>query len=336
MAASLPSTMRACQWAGNKGGIEKSLKVNNEAPLPKTAKALPPDQTLVKVSYSTLNPVDFKIFDMPFVGGFLKTPGLDFAGTVVESKLDHIKPGEPVFGATPLPAFGALGEYTVVGKEGLCPMPNGVDPKQAACVGIVGLTAYQCIVPYLKAGDKVFINGGSGGTGTFGVQIAKAIGVHVTTSCSGPNVDLCKSLGADQVIDYRTQNVVDTLKRSGHQYDLIVDNVFKDSALYWQSHHYLKPSGRFVTIAGEPSLSMISTVMSVFLWPSFLGGGQRKFGFVTCKSNAEQYAHLAQMMKDGKLKAVIEREYGLEEVGEAFSRLKSGRTRGKLIVKVGS
>jgi len=209
-----------------------------------------------------------------------------------------------------------------------------VSPEQAACVGCVGLTAYQCIAPFVKAGDKVFINGGSGGTGTFGIQICKALGCYVATSCSGANVELCKSLGADEVIDYRTQSVVDTLKRSGHQYDLIVDNVFADSALYFYAHHYMKPTGRYVTISGDPSFATIQKILSIFLIPSWFGGGQRRFQFVTCVANAEEYAQVAKWMEEGKVKAVIESIMPLEETAQAYAMLKSGRTRGKIVIRV--
>jgi len=334
MAANIPSTMRASQWTTS-GGIEKNLRLNSHAALPKNAKSLPADHTLVQVLYTTPNPIDWKMADtLPFIFSKPATPGLDFAGKVVTSTLPHLKPGELVFGKTEPPVFGTLGEYVVVGKQGVVPLPDDVPPKQAACVGVVGLTAYQCIAPFVKAGEKVFINGGSGGTGTFGIQVAKAIGCEVTTTCSGPNVDLCKSLGADKVIDYRSEDVISTLKRSGTQYDLIVDNVFATPDLYWNCHHYLKPGARFITIAGSPSIKDITAMLKVFLWPSFLGGGQRPFQFVMCKSNAEQYAQIAKWMEEGKVKAVIEQEFELQDAAKAFERLKSGRTRGKLVIKV--
>lgn len=145
----------------------------------------------------------------------------------------------------------------------------------------------------------------------------------------------CKSLGADKVIDYRTENVVDALKRSGVQYDLIIDNVFHDAAIYWSAHHYLKPDGKFVTIAGSPTLSFIYMAMQVMLLPSWLGGGQRKFEFVTAAASAEDYSKIMTYMQEGKVKAVIEKQYDLEDAAKAYERLKSGRTRGKLVVKVG-
>ena len=342
MASSLGSTMKAAIWKGNAGGMHKNLSINASAPLPKNAKSLPKDHTLVKVSYASINPVDYKLPELPLMGGIAfssGTPGLDFAGTIVESTLAHLKPGEPVFGKTEPPAFGSVAEYLVVGKQGCCPIPNGVKLEDAATVGVCGLTALQTLAPFLKdkpAGAKVFLNGGSGGVGTYQIQIAKAMGCHVTTTCSGANVDLCKSLGAEEVIDYRTTDVVAHLSRQGTQYDHIVDNVFNSADLYWSCHKYLKPGCQYVTIAGSAEFATVRNILSIFLWPGFLGGGQRKFGFVMANSDVLQYEQIAKWMKEGKVKPVIEQVFGMEDVGKAYERLKTGRTRGKLVIKVGA
>lgn len=332
MAADLPTSMKAAQWSSTSGGIDKNMKVES-VPLPKKAGSLPKDSTLVKVAYTTLNPVDYKIPE--FAGRFgPKITCVDFAGTVVSSTLPHLKPGEPVFGKTDPPVCGALAEYVIsADPRATVPVPDGVSLKEASTLGVCGLTAYQSIGPYVKEGDKIFINGGSGGTGTFGIQIAKALGCSVTTTCSGPNVDLCKSLGADEVIDYRTTNVIDHLKRQGTQYDLIVDNIGQPD-IYWNAHHYLKPSGLYATIAGNLTISYIMSLMMVLLLPTFLGGGQRKSKFVTVVSNAAEYAQLASWMKEGKVKPVIDKELPLEEAGQGFTMLKTGRQRGKIIIKV--
>ncbi|KAK1090104.1 hypothetical protein LTR48_008960, partial [Friedmanniomyces endolithicus] len=191
-----------------------------------------------------------------------------------------------------------------------------------------------CLAPHVRPGDKVLINGGSGGTGTFAIQIAKALGCYVTATCSGANAELCRSLGADEVIDYRVEDVVGTLKRSGRQYDLIYDTVFAVPALYWECHHYLKASGKFITIAGTPSVGFLVEFLKLFLWPAVLGGGQRKLAFHTASSSAVDYEAIAKMMAEGKVKAVVEKEFGLERAGEAFAHLKSGRTKGKLVIEV--
>ncbi|KAL1588966.1 hypothetical protein WHR41_02521 [Cladosporium halotolerans] len=337
MASALGDTMRAAAYESTAGGLHKNLKATSSWPLPKNAKNLSKDQTLVRVSYASLNPVDYKVPELPLLGRFVFSkgvPGLDFAGTVIESTLPHLKPGERVFGETAPPSFGALGEYLIASKEACVPIPDGVEPKHAATLGVAGLTAYQTIAPFIKSGSKVLINGGSGGVGTYQIQIAKILGCYVTTTCSGANAELVKSLGADEVIDYRSQDVVQTLTRSGNQYDLIIDNVFADADLYWASPKYLKPEGSYVTIAGNAKFSVIKNILSIFLWPKALGGGQRKFQFVTCVANAVQYAELAKWMAEGKLKAIIEQEFSLDDAGKGYERLKTGRTRGKLVVKV--
>lgn len=335
--SALPQTMRASEWSSAAGGLEKNLKVNDKAPLPKGAHSLGPNQTLVKIAYSALNPVDYKLPELPIVGRFAFTkpaiPCMDFSGTVVASRRSDLKAGQRVFGKTELMSNGALAEYAVVGPDGLAPLADNVGLKEAGGVGVAGLTAYQSLAPYVKNGDKVFINGGSGGTGTFGVQIAKALGCYVATSCSGPNVELCKSIGADEVIDYKTEDVVNTLKRKATQFDLIVDNA-GSLDLYWQSHHYLKPSGKVVAVGGGFSIGFITELMKIFLIPRFLGGGQRGFYFLSCKSNADHCKHLGQMMMEGKVKPVVGQLYDLENAPEAFKRLKAGGFQGKLVVQV--
>ena len=149
------------------------------------------------------------------------TPGIDVVGKVVRpADGSDIRPGQIVFGAsgTGVLAGGALAGYAAAKKDAVAVLPEGVDPIWGATAGVAGLTAHQSIVPYVKDGSNVFINGGSGGTGIFGIQVAKAKGCYVTTSCSTPNVDLCKSLGADEVIDYKKQSVLDALKASGRKY----------------------------------------------------------------------------------------------------------------------
>lgn len=335
--------MRAMQWTTTAGGIEQNLSLNSSASLPKDATSLPKDSTLVKVAYTTINPVDYKVPEMTMARTFAftkpATPCLDFSGTVVATGRSDLQEGDKVCGKSEPPVFGALGEYVVVGRQGCVKLPAGASLKQAAGLGVCGLTAYQTLVPFLPGGKgtgmKIFVNGGSGGVGTFTLQIAKVLGCNVTTSCSGPNVDLCKSLGADDVIDYRTTDLVQELTRRSTQFDLLVDNVnVGGSPLFWAAHNYLKPEGKYVTIAGDVSPSKIWSLLQMFLLPAWLGGGQRTPKFVMCASSAEQYAQLAQWMQEGKLKTVVEETYDMERAGEAFARSKSGRARGKVIVKV--
>jgi NADPH:quinone reductase-like Zn-dependent oxidoreductase len=338
MAKPLPSTMRAVQWTSITGGIEKNLEVNTTAPVPTLPTKSTEPSTLVKVAYSSINPVDYKLPEFAVFRALkMSTPAIpagDFAGTVVQTTLPGLKPGDLVFGRSDPPDFGALAEYVVVnGRENVVKLPKGVSMQEAATLGVAGLTAYQCIAPYTKEGSKVFINGGSGGTGTFGIQIAKILGCRVTATCSGANVELCQSLGADEVIDYRTTDVVRHLQRQGTQYDLLVDNV-GSLELYWSAHDYLKADGLYINIAGTATLAHVVNVLKVSYTPAWLGGGQRAAMFLRRKSNADDFAKIAQWIAEGRLRPVVEKVYGLDEAGEAFARLKAGRSKGKLVIKV--
>jgi NADPH:quinone reductase-like Zn-dependent oxidoreductase len=339
MADSLPSTMRAIQFSTAAGGLEKNLYLNETASLPKKADSLPEGSTLVKISYASPNPVDYKLPELTLFRMLKMTmPGIpcgDFAGTVVKSTLPNLKPGDRVCGRCDPPAFGALAEYAVVlSKDGVVAIPDGLSLNDAATIGVAAITAYQCLAPYAKPGSRVFINGGSGGTGTYGIQIAKALGYHVTTTCSTANIQLCKDLGADEVVDYRTTNIVEYLKSQKEPYDLIVDNV-NSPDIYFNAHHYLKQGCPYNLIAGSPTLSSAFGMLKMFYWPSWLDGGKRELKWVARKSNADEYTKIAGWMAEGKVKAVIEETYELEKAGEMFAMLKSGRVKGKLVIEVG-
>ncbi|KAF7167780.1 hypothetical protein CNMCM6106_003223 [Aspergillus hiratsukae] len=322
MAPTLPSSMRALQWTTTAGGIEKNLKLQKAAPLPKNAAQLPVNSTLVKISFASVNPFDYKFPELPIANLILAKPGIpcfDYAGTVVQSTRSSVKAGDRVFGRCDIPNFGALAEYAVISQKGGCVrVPDGVKLEDAATIGTAALTAYQSLVPFVKPGDKVLINGGSGGVGTYAIQICKILGANVTVTCSGKNAELCKSLGADEVIDYQTQDVIDYLLRSGKQYNHIFDTVWADNKFYWQAHNYLQAEGTFVTIAAHPNLSTLRTVLAINFLPDFLTGKKRKFKFVSVSANAEHYEQIAGWMKDGNLKPVIERVYDLEDAAEAF------------------
>lgn len=347
MSPLIPATMKAWQFSHTAGGIEKNLKLNNAAPLPPNANSLAADQVLVQVLSASLNPVDYKFAQIPVLGNLIikkpASPALDFAGRVVASgpnsnkvSTEDLNPGQLVFGKLSGPSqYGTLAEYTIAPRSGCVPVPQGMSFDDAACIGTAALTAYQCIVPNTKSGDRVFINGGSGGVGSFGIQLAKVKGCHVTTSCSSVNVELCKSLGADQVIDYRSKNVVAELKKM-QKFDLVVDNVGTPSELYWQAHDFTNAGTKYVQVGGGLSLGEIYNLLSRMMWPGFLGGGKRPFEFLGLENNYEQSKEIAGWMAQGKVKALIDEVYGMEDKGpvRAFERLKTGRAKGKIIVRV--
>lgn len=336
MTSSLPKTMRAWQYSSTNGGLEKNLHLNPSAALPKP-KA---DQHLVKILAAALNPVDYKPAEMPLVARLFiskpATPGIDFVGTIVKPASNStLKAGQLVFGAagsSPL-AGGALREYAVAGETATGVVPEGVDPMPFAGVGVAGLTAYQSIVTRVKKGDKIFINGGSGGVGMFGIQFAKAVGCHVTNSCSTPNVDLCKSLGADRVIDYKKENVLQSLLDS-EKFDHVVDNVGHDRELVWRCGEFLKPGATYVRVAGELSLGGVLDGMKRKVTPGFLGGMTGKMEGFWPKPNVKDIAQIADWIKDGKVRVVVDQNFPFEEAVGSIERLKTGRARGKIVVKV--
>ena len=337
--ASPPSTMRAWQFSSTKGGLERNLNINASAALPKPAS----NQHLVKVIAAALNPVDYKPAQIPGITRFMltkpATPGIDFAGAIVTPAAgSSLKEGQLVFGCSgtsPL-AGGALREFSVANLNNIALLPGGVDPIDGATVGIAGLTAYQSIVPHVKKGDKIFINGGSGGTGAFGIQIAKAVGCHVTTTCSTPNVDLCTRLGADKVVDYKKDSVIEALKRNENKFDHAVDNVSADKEMIWQSHEFMKPGALYVTVGGEPSFAELADTLKRKLLPGFLGGIKGNVVGFWPQMNHEDLRQLGELMKSGKVKALIDQKFPFEQAPQAFEKLKTGRAKGKIVVEVAS
>ena len=333
----MPKKMQAWRFSSTTGGMEKNLRLDGNAPLPKSSSSLHGDPVLVRVTATAINPVDYKIAEQPFLAPFFikkpSSPGLDYAGTVVAtgSNCGDLKPGQPVFGKLDTPQqFGTLGEYTVVPKNGAAPLLDGVSIEDAACIGVAGLTAYQAIVPYVQKDANVFVNGGSGGTGIFSIQIAKALGCHVSTTCSTLNVKLCQDLGADEVIDYKKSDIVAELEKSGRKYDLIVDNVGSTPAIYWKGRKYAKPGARYVQVGVEPS-GMLD-IIKRFLWPGFLGGPGLSYSLLMVKNDEAQLQRIGGWMKEGKVRAVKDSVFAYEDAPKAFERLKTGRARGKIII----
>ena len=331
------TTMKAWQYSGTKGGLDKNLRLNKSAPIP-TPK---PDQLLIQVLAIALNPIDYKPAEFRLLSRLAipkpATPGLDFVGYLVTPAAgSSLKPGQLVHGVVGLSplAGGGLAEYALSRPEQVTPVPDGIDRIDAATLGVASLTAYQTIVPYVKPGDKIFVNGGSGGVGIFSIQIAKAVGCSVTTCCSTPNVELCKSLGADVVIDYKKQSVLEALKSSGVKYDHVVDNVGTDFSLYWKCHEYTKPDAIFMNVAGHVTFRYFWDSLLRKTWPSFLGGGKRKSQGFFAEAKTDQLQQVTSWMKEGKIRTLVDQKFAFEEAPKAIAKLKTGRARGKIVVEV--
>ncbi|KAF4626216.1 hypothetical protein G7Y89_g11947 [Cudoniella acicularis] len=314
------ATMKAWQYKAIHGGLEKSIELNTSTPSPPSA-TLSKGQFLIQVITSAINPVDYKIpelgFPAKFIVGFPAIPGQDFCGRVVgaSSSDDVFKVGDVVFGTLGKPTqVGTLSEYTVASSEGSAHLPNGVDPDQAAAVGTAGLTAFQCLPKdIVKPGCKVFINGGSGGTGTWGIQFARILGAEVTTSCSTHNVELCKSLGP--------------------VFDLVVDNV-GSPGLYEHGAEFIKPGGSYFQIGTPASVAGAVTIVKRLFLPRYLGGGERPFRFISFASKHDDLVEIGKWLSEGKARAVIDEAFEFENVPKAFEKLKTGHATGKIIVHV--
>jgi NADPH:quinone reductase-like Zn-dependent oxidoreductase len=293
------------------------------------------DQLLVKVHSAALNPLDWHFMrGSPYLmrlSAGVGSPkdgrvGVDFAGTVeaVGKNVTRFKPGDEVFGG----ADGAVAEY-VVARKSVTLKPANISFEQAASVPVAALTALQGLRDKggIKAGQKVLINGASGGVGTFAVQIAKHYGAEVTGVCSTRNVELVRSLGADHVVDYTK----DDFTKSSEQYDIIFDNVSNRSLS--ELRRVLKPSGHLIVVgAGKgdwigPLMPMIrAAVVAPFV--------DQKLDTFLAKLNQDDLKLLGDLMQAGEVTAVIDRRYTLEEAAQAMEYLETGRARGKVIVNV--
>ncbi|KAK8071218.1 zinc-binding dehydrogenase [Apiospora hydei] len=338
--------MRAWTYTAASPSLESCLHLSADAPHPKPTgipAASQKDEVLVRVTAAAINPIDYKLpeglggLGTRALFGHPAVPGLDYAGVVVAAggAGGELAEGTPVFGRLEPCRFGTLGEFVVATRAGCAPLPAGVDPVDAACVGTAGLTAYQSLQPYVAPGDAVFINGGSGGTGTWGIQMAKALGCkNVVVSCSAGNADLCRRLGADEVIDYASQNVTEVLKAKGQVFKVVVDNVGSSPAdLYKQAGAFLVPGGQFVQVGASASFGGAKSLVERMLMPGFLGGGKSKFSLMMAKNDHDALAQIGTWMQEGKVKPVIDEVFPYEDATKAFQKLKTGRAKGKVVIK---
>src|SRR5438876_6818664 len=313
-----------------------NLKIEEvEKPTPTDA------QVLVRVRAASVNPYDWHFVEgspkiMRGMMGGLRKPkdtrlGVDFAGTVeaVGKNVTQFKAGDEVFGGK----GGAFGEYvTPRADRAIALKPANVTFEEAASVNIAGLTALQAIRDKgkVKPGQKVLINGASGGVGTFAVQIAKSFGADVTGVCSTRNVDLVKSLGADRVIDYTKEDFT----KSDQRYDVILDNVANRSLS--ECRHVLTPNGRFVLIGGgganeQGLIGPLALPIKAMAYSMFVS---QKMGMMMAQTSQSDLTYLAELIQSGKLKPVIDRTYKLSETKDAMAYLEQGHARGKVIIVV--
>ena len=293
-------------------------------------------QLLVRVHAVSLNPAEWHMRNGMLLArlmggnGLLRPkdpiPGADFAGRVeaVGRSVTQYRPGDEVFGRH---SPGGLAEYVCVSEKPIAPKPANVSFEQAAAVPVAAVTALQSLrdTGRLQPGQKVLVNGASGGVGTFTVQIAKALGAEVTGVCSTAKVDLVRSLGADHVVDYTRADFT----RSGHQYDLIIDNVGKLAVA--GCLRALKPGGRCVGV-GYGGVGPL--LEGLLLAPVASRLGSKKIVGMLAHITAKDLIVLKDLIEAGTVVPVIDRCYPFSQVVEAYRYAEAGHARAKVVMTI--
>jgi len=300
------------------------------------------DQVLVKIRATSVNPYDWHFIEgtpkIMRLGVGLRKPkdtrlGVDYAGTVeaVGKNVTQFKLGDEVFGGK----SGAFAQYVCVRQDRLIALkPTNITFDEAGAVDIAGVTALQAVrdKANVQPGQKVLINGASGGVGTFAVQIAKSLGAEVTGVCSTRNIDLVRSLGADHVIDYTKEDFT----KSDQRYDVIIDNVA--SRTLSECRRVLTPNGKYVLIGGGSGVKdwhglfgPMTRAFRIMVTKRFVS---QEMGMMLTDPKQKDLTDLADLMQSGKVKPVIDRSYKLSDISAAVAYVEEGHARGKVVIDV--
>jgi len=302
---------------------------------------------LVNIHAAALNLLDAKVRDGEFKlilpNRFPLVLGHDVAGVVVQvgSKVRRFKPGDEVYARPRDGRVGTLAEQIAIDETDVALKPRNLSMVEAASIPLVGLTAWQVLVERasLKKGQKVLIHAGSGGVGTFAIQLAKYLGATVATTTSTSNVDLVKNLGADVVIDYRKDDFSKLL--SG--YDVVLNSL--DQATLEKSIGVLKPGSKLISISGPPDVAFAKSVgLNWFLQQvmRLLSLGIRRkakrrgidYSFVFMRAHGEQLSKITALIESGVIRPVVDRVFPFLETNEAMAYLETGRAKGKIVIEV--
>ena len=305
------------------------------------------DEVLVEIHAASVNQLDVKIskgeFKLLLPYKFPLILGHDVAGVIVKvgSKVSRFKVGDEVFARPADFKIGTFAEYIAVNENDVALKPKNITMEQAASFPLVALTVWQAFVEKakLKKGQKVFIQAGSGGVGTIAIQLAKHLGATVATTTSADNFDLVKSLGADIVIDYQTQDFETILK----DYDSVLNS--QDGKTLQKSLKILKPGGKLISISGPPDAAFAKEIgLSWFLKTAifFLSRKVKKqakklnvnYSFLLMQANEKQLSEISSLIEAGVIRPIIDKVFPFEQTNEAMSYVASGRAKGKVIVKV--
>ena len=292
------------------------------------------EQVLVRVHASSVNPVEWYGVSGPYfarIGNGLRRPkdqtvGADLAGVVeaVGRNVTRFEPGDEVFGVS----GASWAEYTIAREDRLAKKPPNLSFEEAAAVPVAGVTALQALRDKgeVQTGEKVLINGASGGVGTFAIQLAKVLGADVTAVCSTGNVDQARSLGADRVVDYRKEDFT----KLGVRHDVVLD--IAGSRSFLEIRRVMTPEARFVLVGGRMTyrgLGPLPHVGGTILKSKFRS---QSVTFFVAKITTENLTYLADLLEAGTLKSVIDRKYELSEAPDALAYLGEGHAKAKIVI----
>jgi alcohol dehydrogenase len=305
------------------------------------------NDVLIEVHAAGLNLLDSKIksgefklilpYRLPLVLGH------DVAGVVVRvgSRVRQFKVGDEVFARPADHRVGTFAEFISVNESDVARKPKNVTMEEAASIPLVGLTAWQALVERanLKKGQKVFIQAGSGGVGTFAIQLAKQLGATVATTTSSANVGWVKNLGADIVVDYKKEDFEKVLQN----YDVVLHS--QDAAVLEKSLRVLKPGGKLISISGPPDPEFAKEIGApwfVKLIVGFLSSGVRKkalrrglkYSFLFMRANGRQLQEITSLIDNGAIRPVVDRVFDFASTNEALAYVEKGRAKGKVVVNV--
>lgn len=302
---------------------------------------------LVKIHAAAVNQLDSKIRDGEFKMILpYKTPvtlGHDVAGVVakVGARVSKFKVGDEVYARPADQRIGTFAEFISMNENDVALKPKNISMEEAASIPLVGLTAWQALVEKanLKKGQKVFIQAGSGGVGTVAIQLAKYLGADVATTTSAANFDLVKGLGADVVIDYRKDDFEAILK----DYDVVLNSL--DNKTLEKSLQVLKAGGKVISISGPPDPDFGQQIHANWLLKTalkLLSAGIRKkakrlgvnYSFLFMRAQGEQLSEITKLVEKGVIKPVLDKVFPFEQTNEALTYVETGRTKGKVVVKV--
>jgi NADPH:quinone reductase-like Zn-dependent oxidoreductase len=305
------------------------------------------DEVLVQIHAAGVNLLDSKLrngefklilrYRLPIVLGH------DVAGVVVRvgSRVRRFKPGDEVYARPADGRIGTFAEFIAIKEEDVALKPKALTMEEAASIPLVGLTGWQALIERanLQEGQKVLIHAGSGGVGTFAIQLAKHVGAIVATTTSTANVDLVRSLGADVVIDYKKDDFADVLR----DYDVVVNSL--DKVTLEKSLRVLKPGGPLISISGPPDAAfarsigaspVLRTIMGVLSYGirAKAKGHRAQYSFLFMRANGDQLTKITSLIDGGTIRPVVDRVFPFASTKEAMAYVESGRAKGKVVVSL--